>query len=159
MGRVYNLELQEESEGTIITSLEAILHLNQEKGKKTKTTNNGALLRRISRFPEKDSVNACDSVAGIAVSEGLKCCTDASTKSDVWANLINTVFELSERRYPTSCWKARLVGAVAHDPRMGCKEAHAFVFTPRQRNPSSYSSTLRPLATRGHDASNLCTTI
>ena len=89
LGKIYDLELQIEFEGLILPSWEATLRLNPAAGhvsirKKLKPISTGATLKRVSRFPEPDSIGAQSVVASIAVAEAMKCSIYASVTDDFW---------------------------------------------------------------------------
>ena len=126
------LSSRKESEVSVIPSLEAVLQLNPCIGavivrKKTKVTTSGSAIKRVSRFPEPSSVHACDSIASIAVAEGLECTVFASNK----VTFGQTCFTQCQnpRRDPTLLpgGLSASFSAVSRDRRLSCKEVYVFV--------------------------------
>ena len=111
--RLYGLQLQQESEGLVILSLEAVLYVQPDTAEvsmrlKTKVDWSVPPHKRFSRFPDPEAVQAKRSSKSIAVTLGLKSAGYSTCWSDVQHNALVCMHEVHMKRYPTSWWKPGL---------------------------------------------------
>ena len=110
---VYRVDLQQEGEGWVLPSSEAVITIHQGISKvglrlKKKVNFNDPPEKVVIRYPDVHSVNAKEVIKGLTISLGLKCVHYAMTLDDIKCNVTSTMTEIMAKSYPSSWWRATL---------------------------------------------------
>ena len=160
--KLYGLELQQESEGLVIPSLEAVLCVLPDTAEvsmrlKTKVDWSVPPHKRFSRFPDPEAVQAKRSTKSIAVTLGLKSAGYSTRWSDVQHNALACVHELHMKRYPTSWWKPGLYSGLTRSNLCDRDLVLGLLYPPAPSLPPVCNPVLHSLGLPGTDATTaLC---